>query len=116
MVIDMLFHVAVALGVMVIDMLFHVAVAFGVMVIDMLFHVAVTFGVMMRDVLFHSSLVVMTIPPAMMVSVPVWIPFVPVPSVMMSMECFVAVVIAFVIMVSFSVTATIRPSVAPQGQ
>ena len=120
-----------------------VTMTFGIMMIDMLFNVAMTFGVMMVDVLFHYLLAVMapfviaipvavpvvmaitipsvmaipvTIPPAMMVAVPVWIPFALVPSVMMSMVRFVAVVIAFVIMVSFAVSATICPCVAAQSQ
>jgi hypothetical protein len=114
---------------------FVITMTFRIMMIDVLFHVAVPFGTMMIDVFFHYSLAVMvsfviaipvavpvvmaipvTIPPAMMIAVPVWIPFTVVPSVMMSMVRLGAVVIALIIMVSFSVSATICPCVATQSQ
>ena len=88
--------------------------------------VTMTFGVMMVNVLFHDALSVMasfiaaipvTIAPAILIAVSMGIPFAPMPSVVMSVVCLVAVVMVFtIIVVSFAVSATICPCVAAQGQ
>jgi hypothetical protein len=103
-----------------------------------------TFGVMMVDVLFHYWLKVMapfvmaitiptvipvaiaikvipirvTMPPAMVVTVPVWISFALMPSVMMSMVRLVALMIALVILVPFALftSVVICPGVAAYCQ
>ncbi len=109
--------------------------------------VSVTFGVMMIDVLFHYAFMMMaplviaipvvvpimfipmsitiptlipipvTISPAMLVVISMWMAFALMPSVVMSVVCLVAVVMFFtIIVVSFAASATICPCVAAQCQ
>lgn len=115
-----------AFGVMMIDMFFHVPVALGVMMIDVLCRCAL--GVMAPSVMAIAVPTVMpitvptvipipvTIRLAMLVAVPVRITVAFVPSGMMSRRVLVLVVVASVVSVPFIAPVTIRPSVAPKSQ
>jgi hypothetical protein len=113
-----------------------VTAMFGIVMIDMLFHVAVAFGIMMIDVLFNYPFagMVITIPtvisipvpsiipvpipifPAMLIAVPVWVPLAFVPSVVMPWRCFIIVLVTLVVPMPSIASVSISPCVAAQCQ